>query len=852
MQLRRLGQAVPTVFLALAVAFLLTLAVPRLQAQDDAQAPQAQDPAALVCGSQAYLDALPVKPPRSNDIKRQVQLVNCSDQVLLGATNAPRAASSPPYPAFPQEGTWIMQPFNKNNPTDYSNVLTLDIPPQWYGQHVGGNTPNIWARTGCRYDEVTNRAQCETGGCSGQYDCSSGDISPPPGTTIVEWTFYQPFMDQQGNTYYFDSPDISAVNGANLTVDVSPKGGDDFDPINAKDWHWLNWNYPLTVHGKDLREPTQCVPANGSGFKISRSAIDQTIDVNSPGYPFLGYVTVDGNGNPTMPTGNYNLSCLSNCGKYKFPTEVGTSGCNTKTDPNCYFWTTFCAGNTSIKYNQACKTGIGNGYQCNTDADCLACNGGTDYHIACFQQSGPSQPGVCELRGFFKNSVAQCNGQAGAMCGPSGTQCAAPTSTIACTNTYGSINPLDPDGPTKTDYADQPIVGNCSDVTFNGTKAACIGEDTLHAVLHGAYTWPNDPQVYQSDAPVYRIIFSPEGRGQAPITPAQALPACDNLPPNYKPSQNRTSCGGVINNQNAELAIAKVRNQPPNQWQSTGSDWPCSVGSERDAAANGIICAWNPQPADANCRAPKTDATYVTKSACGRIDSGTSLVSGSITPNSGDPLILEVSSPKVLNNVSLPTSITGCVASGMGAWTRIASQTLKTNQGVIAWYKGTSNTSVACQVTVTMASSNPAELKLYDVPKFNGTVETMSTLSGNCTNCGQAGVSAGAATTAFSSDLQMGALLMVNQVPAPITYWQNWLTNAPNQFDPTCLNVNQNCPRDDGADYLPGHGPYSGNSDVGHNQVVPGTQYFHYNANVIVGQSQFSWLGLAIYLELNP
>ena len=88
-----------------------------------------------------------------------------------------------------------MQPFNKNNPTDYSNVLTIDIPPQWYGQHVGGNTPNFWARTGCRYDEVANRAQCETGGCSGQYDCSSANISPPPATTIVEWTFYQPFSE---------------------------------------------------------------------------------------------------------------------------------------------------------------------------------------------------------------------------------------------------------------------------------------------------------------------------------------------------------------------------------------------------------------------------------------------------------------------------------------------------------------------------------------------------------------------------------------------------------------------------------------------------------------------------------
>ena len=62
-----------------------------------------------------------------------------------------------------------------------ANVLTIDVPPQWYGQFkTGGVAPNFWGRTGCRYDPVANRAQCETGGCGGQYDCSSANISPPP------------------------------------------------------------------------------------------------------------------------------------------------------------------------------------------------------------------------------------------------------------------------------------------------------------------------------------------------------------------------------------------------------------------------------------------------------------------------------------------------------------------------------------------------------------------------------------------------------------------------------------------------------------------------------------------------
>jgi hypothetical protein len=841
-------------FLAFAFPWSLSMSVQTAQAQDVA------DPA-LVCGSDAYLANVPVPPPQGSGIKRQVQLINCSDQVLLGAANAARAKDEPAWPVFPQEGTWEMQRFNPNNPTDYSNVLTIDIPPQWYGQHVGGNTGNFWARTGCRYDEVANRAVCETGGCSSQYDCSSANVSPPNATSIVEWTFYQHF-DNTPPDLFIDSPDISAVNGANLTIDVSPRGGDALDPLNPEDFHWLNWNYPLTVHGADLREPANCQTSPTNSFKIFRADIDKTINLSLPGYPLLGYVIVDGNGAPTMPPGNFSLACLSNCGKYKFPLEVAKPGCNPKTDPNCYFWDVFCAGDESINYGAKCRTGKGdNGTSCDTDADCLKCNGGVDYHVACFKKSGPSKPGTCELRGFFNGTVSACNGIMGDQ--PTG-----PASKIACTNTYGSINPLAKNPADKYDWADQPIVGKCTDVVFVGTgkTGACIGEDTLHKILHGAYTWPNDPQVYQSDAPVYRIVFSPEGRGKANITAAQALPACDNLPLNYKPAENRSSCSISINGQNAFFSIGKVRNQGGSgeKWYSTGKDWPCFPGSQRSDTVEGILCYWNPPPANYNCLAPKTDSTYVTKSTCGRIDSGMSLVSGSITPNSGDPLFAEVSIPctmytngKCENPVSLPTSVSGCVPSGMGAWTLIASATpVNSEQGVIAWYKGTSNTSVACTVTVTMASSNPAEVKVYDVPKFNGTVETMSSASGIYTNGPAPTVSAGVATTRFSSDLQLGALLQVNLAPTPVTYWQNWLSNGQNLL--VCLGNNTNCPRDDGPDFLPGHGPYSGNSQEGHNQVTPGMQYFHRDADVVAPDpktmapgSSFSWVGLAIYPELN-
>ena len=41
------------------------------------------------------------------------------------------------------------------------------------------------------------------------------------GTTVSEWTFYEPISN--GNISYFeDSPDISAVDGADLNMDIQP------------------------------------------------------------------------------------------------------------------------------------------------------------------------------------------------------------------------------------------------------------------------------------------------------------------------------------------------------------------------------------------------------------------------------------------------------------------------------------------------------------------------------------------------------------------------------------------------------------------------------------------------------
>ena len=111
--------------------------------------------------------------------------------------------------------------------------------------------PRLWARTGCRYDIASGRAQCETGGCGGKYDCSAAKLGASVGTTVSEWTFYEPISN--GNISYFkDSPDISAVDGADLNIDIQPVGGsphNPFDALGGHDIQWLAENYPLTKHG---------------------------------------------------------------------------------------------------------------------------------------------------------------------------------------------------------------------------------------------------------------------------------------------------------------------------------------------------------------------------------------------------------------------------------------------------------------------------------------------------------------------------------------------------------------------------------------------------------------------------
>src|SRR5262249_47509707 len=262
--------------------------------------------------SDPCLKGLPVPTP-TNGAHRVVQMVNCSKETLLGAATAAFRFGNPKTPVLPREHTWVMEPVGS---PDHKNVLTIDIPEAWENTKVEGSVgPILWARTGCRYDIASDRAQCETGGSSGKYDVSRALLGPSAAATIVEWTFYEQVCSTANDCanssikYFKDSPDISAVNGVNLNVDLEPLGGDAHNPFDAltiePDPGWLNSNIPLTTHGEDLRAHSRCQPET---FQVKRS------DLTSGTYAF---VVVGDDGKVKGP--NTTVACLSNCARYEYP-----------------------------------------------------------------------------------------------------------------------------------------------------------------------------------------------------------------------------------------------------------------------------------------------------------------------------------------------------------------------------------------------------------------------------------------------------------------------------------------------------------------------------------------------------
>jgi hypothetical protein len=318
-------------------------------------------------------------PAVQDGLHRVIQLVNCSDQDLLGAADAAQQKGGQPVPVLPEHGTWVIKKAgtkgSAHNPNP--NVLTIDIPTQWenatcpqdaHGMCQGIIGPRFWARTGCRYDLGFDKAQCETGGCGGRYDCSAARLNSTGPTTISEWTFAQPVTNAATPpiSYLKDSPDISTVDGANLNMDIEPvclptgscttcamppcSGGDPHDPFDVPnsganegqhghDIQWLAEQYPLTVHGQDVR--ASCAPA---AFQLTRLTL--TPAQVAMGNSHIGFVYVNTAGEPISPdktVDNSTVACFSNCGRNEFPAPPD-KGCTPDPGSLCYYWKSFLLG----------------------------------------------------------------------------------------------------------------------------------------------------------------------------------------------------------------------------------------------------------------------------------------------------------------------------------------------------------------------------------------------------------------------------------------------------------------------------------------------------------------------------
>ena len=523
----------------------------------------------------ACLDSLPTPQPKASS-HRVVQLVNCSNQTVLGSANAAQQKGGQPLPVLPREGTWLMGKVGSG-----TNVLTIDIPPKWENTKcpqgtkdcVGIVGPRFWARTGCRYDLAFDKAQCETGGCGGRYDCSAARLAASVGTTVSEWTFYEGVPDGKiPPTYFKDSPDISAVDGANLNMDIQPLGGDPNDPFDTPprchngppgqckghDIQWLAEQYPLTIHGKDVRADANCNPAD---FRLRRSIL-------TTGKPY-GFVILDNTGKPQG--GDSTVACFSNCARYAFPTPPDKS-CNENSDdpsvnPRCFRWKTFCLGDPS-KYGVN-KDGITK--KCTSDDDCAVAGACWDEH-----DRSSSIDHTCQGRAFIKNPGSYPI---------DGSDAKVPCPEGVCTYPYGYVDTTTT--PNITYYSTQPPAGACTLATSPHAPYdanTCIGDETLHTVMPKAYTWPNDPQVYGADSPAYRVIFAPGGNGTTGITKTDTIPFCDQLPADvYNVAKNTTDCGNPIG-YGALFAVAHPTTaNPPN--------WACDL-DPTGAGDEGVICKW--------------------------------------------------------------------------------------------------------------------------------------------------------------------------------------------------------------------------------------------------------------------
>jgi len=279
--------------------------------------------------------------PQPTPGQNLVQFVNQSDTTLLLAAFGPTAV-------LPREKTWVLDP---------GKSLIVDIPKEWKDTRGEGKAgPRFWARTGCRYDASKNIAQCETGDWGGNYDAFLGTLRPFPvgisPNTFTEWCF------NCGNNFTYW--DVSAVDGADISVDIQPLGTySDKNPLAPGDAFWCK--YPNSITGEDLRDTMNCP----KDYQLKRSQL-KTYVVGSE---------------------DEVIACFSNCGKLKYPLEP-PQDCTDQTDSRCSAWKRYCCTAGAAEYSKMCTS----------DADCSFGNGCLELVD---REGHPIK--LCQCRGWIAN-----------------------------------------------------------------------------------------------------------------------------------------------------------------------------------------------------------------------------------------------------------------------------------------------------------------------------------------------------------------------------------------------------------------------------------------------------------------
>ena len=243
----------------------------------------------------------------------------------------------------------------------------------------------------------------------------------------------------------------------------------------------------------------------------------------------------------SIPPSDYIVGVFSNCGYYEYP-NAPAANCDPNTDERCRYWRQFCC--QSNKYGQTC----------NSDADCDA--GG-----ACWN-------GTCQCRAYYK---CQDPGPTP----PSNQQSIVDGEWIPrCCNENVCFENRDP--------AAQPISGGC-----NTADDICIGDDKVHDICPKAYSWPNDPTTFDTNASGFIITFSPGGTNYGNVPQPTDIPLCSSLDQSIYNYNAQAGVGGfcTVPIANGATYTCALKN--------SNASWPCDVDAAGASCQNiGTLCRW--------------------------------------------------------------------------------------------------------------------------------------------------------------------------------------------------------------------------------------------------------------------